>query len=40
MFLTTPFARRLRRQFAEAGVNAPDQVFGLAWSGAHDGNRG
>ena len=32
--LTTPFARALRRRFAAAGIAAPDQVFGLAWSGA------
>jgi chitin disaccharide deacetylase len=39
VFLTTPFARRLRRQFAKHGVNAPDQVFGLAWSGGMTGTR-
>jgi hopanoid biosynthesis associated protein HpnK len=32
--LTTPFARALRRRFRRAGIAAPDQVFGLAWSGA------
>lgn len=32
--LTTPFARLLRRRFARAGIASPDQVFGLAWSGA------
>ena len=32
--LTTPFARRLRSRFRRAGIRAPDQVFGLAWSGA------
>ena len=32
--LTTPFARALRRRFARAGIASPDQVFGLAWSGA------
>ncbi len=32
--LTTPFARALRARFRRAGVVAPDQVFGLAWSGA------
>lgn len=32
--LTAPFARRLRRRFTRAGIAAPDQVFGLAWSGA------
>jgi hopanoid biosynthesis associated protein HpnK len=32
--LTAPFARRLARRFSRAGLKAPDQVFGLAWSGA------
>jgi hopanoid biosynthesis associated protein HpnK len=32
--LTAPFARSLRRRFRRAGIAAPDQVFGLAWSGA------
>jgi hopanoid biosynthesis associated protein HpnK len=32
--LTAPFARRLRSRFRRAGIAAPDQVFGLAWSGA------
>jgi hopanoid biosynthesis associated protein HpnK len=32
--LTTPFAKSLRRRFAKAGIASPDQVFGLAWSGA------
>jgi hopanoid biosynthesis associated protein HpnK len=32
--ITAPFARRLRRRFTRAGIAAPDQVFGLAWSGA------
>lgn len=32
--LTAPFARRLRRLFTREGIAAPDQVFGLAWSGA------
>jgi hopanoid biosynthesis associated protein HpnK len=32
--LTAPFARALRARFRRAGVVAPDQVFGLAWSGA------
>jgi hopanoid biosynthesis associated protein HpnK len=32
--LTAPFARRLRRRFAREGLAAPDQVFGLAWSGS------
>ena len=32
--LTAPFARMLRARFRRAGLVAPDQVFGLAWSGA------
>jgi hopanoid biosynthesis associated protein HpnK len=32
--LTAPFARALRSRFKRAGIAAPDQVFGLAWSGA------
>jgi hopanoid biosynthesis associated protein HpnK len=28
------WARRLRRRLAKAGMTTPDQVFGLAWSGA------
>jgi hopanoid biosynthesis associated protein HpnK len=32
--LTAPFARALRARFRRAGISAPDQVFGLAWSGA------
>ena len=32
--LTAPFARALRGRFKRAGIAAPDQVFGLAWSGA------
>jgi hopanoid biosynthesis associated protein HpnK len=32
--LTAPFARALRTRFRKAGIAAPDQVFGLAWSGA------
>lgn len=34
VFLTMPFALRLRRHFHKVGVHAPDRVFGLAWSGA------
>jgi hopanoid biosynthesis associated protein HpnK len=34
MALTAPFARSLRRRFHRAGITSPDQVFGLAWSGA------
>ena len=37
--LTTPFARALRRKFRKAGIAAPDQVFGLAWSGAMHAER-
>jgi chitin disaccharide deacetylase len=32
--LTRPFALGLRRNFRRAGMVVPDQVFGLAWSGA------
>ncbi|HKY18451.1 MAG TPA: hopanoid biosynthesis-associated protein HpnK [Rhizomicrobium sp.] len=32
--LTAPFAHSLRRRFRRAGIASPDQVFGLAWSGA------
>ncbi len=32
--LTAPFARALRARFRRAGIAAPDQVFGFAWSGA------
>ena len=32
--ITRPFARGLRRRFARAGIASPDQMFGLAWSGA------
>jgi len=32
--LTAPFAQALRRRFRHAGINTPDAVFGLAWSGA------
>ena len=34
VMLTRPFALGLRRRFRRAGIAAPDQVFGLAWSGA------
>jgi len=34
VMLTAPFARALRGRFRRAGIAAPDQVFGLAWSGA------
>jgi hopanoid biosynthesis associated protein HpnK len=33
-WITTPFARRLGARFRKAGVQVPDAVFGLAWSGA------
>ena len=37
--LTQPFAKALRTRFRRAGIVAPDQVFGLAWSGAMRANR-
>lgn len=37
--LTQPFARALRSRFRKAGIAAPDQVFGLAWSGAMRASR-
>lgn len=37
--LTAPFARALARRFRRAGIAAPDQVFGLAWSGAMTASR-
>ncbi len=37
--LTQPFARALRTRFRKAGIAAPDQVFGLAWSGAMRASR-
>ena len=37
--LTQPFARALRTRFRRAGIVAPDQVFGLAWSGAMRASR-
>ncbi len=37
--LTAPFARALRARFRRAGMAAPDQVFGLAWSGAMTSHR-
>ena len=33
-YLTAPWARRLRRRARRAGLQCPDAVFGLAWSGA------
>lgn len=32
--LAAPYARRLRQRAIRAGIGVPDQVFGLAWSGA------
>ena len=32
--VTRPWARLLRRRLGKAGITTPDQVFGLAWSGA------
>ncbi|HJT43829.1 MAG TPA: hopanoid biosynthesis-associated protein HpnK [Rhizomicrobium sp.] len=37
--LTAPFARGLRNRFRNAAIAAPDQVFGLAWSGAMTASR-
>jgi len=37
--LTAPFARGMRRAFIRSGVLVPDQVFGLAWSGAMTNKR-
>ena len=37
--LTQPFARALCGRFRRAGITAPDQVFGLAWSGAMRASR-
>ena len=37
--LTAPFARALRTRFKRAGIAVPDQVFGLAWSGAMNAAR-
>jgi chitin disaccharide deacetylase len=33
-FVTAPWARLLRRRLRAAGIATPDQVLGLAWSGA------
>jgi hopanoid biosynthesis associated protein HpnK len=33
-FIVELWARRLRRRLAVAGIFSPDQIFGLAWSGA------
>jgi hopanoid biosynthesis associated protein HpnK len=37
--LTAPFARALQARFRKSGIAAPDQVFGLAWSGAMTASR-
>lgn len=37
--IAAPFARRLDRQMRKAGFKTPDQVFGLAWSGAMTASR-
>lgn len=37
--LTAPFARMLRARFRRAGIASPDNVFGLAWSGAMTADR-
>ena len=37
--ITVPWTRFLRRRVAAAGMTAPDQVFGLAWSGAMTAER-
>lgn len=33
-YVTAPWARLSRARFRRAGLRVPDQVFGLAWSGA------
>lgn len=37
--IAAPFARRLDRQMRRAGFATPDQVFGLAWTGAMTASR-
>ena len=37
--LAQPWARLVRRRMRKAGLLVPDQVFGLAWSGALDTRR-
>jgi len=37
--LLAPFARLLARRVSDAGLRTPDQVFGLAWSGAMTSDR-
>ena len=37
--IAAPFARRLDRQMRRAGFATPDQVFGLAWTGAMTAGR-
>ena len=34
VLVTKPFAQNLRREFRRHRLTVPDQVFGLAWSGA------
>jgi hopanoid biosynthesis associated protein HpnK len=37
--IARPWARLVRRRFVRHGLVVPDQVFGLAWSGAMDAGR-
>ena len=37
--LAAPYAKALRRRARAAGLSVPDQVFGLAWSGAMTSTR-
>ncbi|WP_156679925.1 hopanoid biosynthesis-associated protein HpnK [Sphingomonas profundi] len=37
--VAAPWARRIGRGMRRAGMTVPDQVFGLAWSGAMDARR-
>jgi hopanoid biosynthesis associated protein HpnK len=38
-YVTAPWARLCRRRLRRAGIVTPDQVFGLAWSGAMTASR-
>ena len=38
-WVTEPWARLMRARYRRAGVAVPDQVFGLAWSGAMSADR-
>jgi hopanoid biosynthesis associated protein HpnK len=38
-WMTSPWARLLRRRFRRAGILTPDRVFGLRWSGHMDARR-